>query len=349
MTVRVRTAIAFAASLLLAVLAIGPVGADTKSELDAARAQLVSVQQDLDSLTQQYADAQQRLAETMDRMDQVQARLDRSRSHLRGLQRDLSSRAREIYMSGGAGTLELLLASDSFAQFSDRVVFLGQVARDDSDMMAGAAVTGEQLRRQQDELTRLSKDQQDTAASLKAQEASIENKLAEAQALEAKLTDQYAQEQPAARAAAAAAAQAKSAAAAPVVGSGALKVCPVGTPRSFVDSFGDPRPGGRTHQGIDMIAPYGTPIYAAQSGRYEDDYNDLGGISAEVWASNGDYTYYAHMSSRAGIPNGASVSAGTVIGYVGHTGDTQVDHLHFEYHPGGGSAIDPYGMLVALC
>jgi murein DD-endopeptidase MepM/ murein hydrolase activator NlpD len=134
-----------------------------------------------------------------------------------------------------------------------------------------------------------------------------------------------------------------------VVGSGALKVCPVGNPRSFVDTFGDPRPGGRTHQGIDLIAPYGTPIYAAQSGRYEDDYNDLGGISAEVWASNGDYTYYAHMSSRAGIPNGASVSAGTVIGYVGHTGDTQVDHLHFEYHPGGGSAIDPYGMLVALC
>jgi murein DD-endopeptidase MepM/ murein hydrolase activator NlpD len=43
------------------------------------------------------------------------------------------------------------------------------------------------------------------------------------------------------------------------------------------------------------------------------------------------------------------VGAGTVIGYVGSTGDTNVNHLHFEYHPGGGSAIDPYGMLLAVC
>jgi murein DD-endopeptidase MepM/ murein hydrolase activator NlpD len=98
-----------------------------------------------------------------------------------------------------------------------------------------------------------------------------------------------------------------------------------------------------------MVAPYGTPIYAAQTGRYQDDYNTLGGISSLVYGPGGDYTYYAHESSRAGIANGATVTAGTVIAYVGHTGDTVVDHLHFEYHPGGGAAVDPYAMLLAVC
>ena len=87
----------------------------------------------------------------------------------------------------------------------------------------------------------------------------------------------------------------------------------------------------------------GTPVYAAQSGRFEQNYNSLGGISALVYAPNGDYTYYAHMSSYAGVGNGASVSAGTQIGHVGNTGNASggITHLHFEYHPGGGGATNP--------
>ncbi|MEO8424468.1 MAG: peptidoglycan DD-metalloendopeptidase family protein, partial [Actinomycetota bacterium] len=75
--------------------------------------------------------------------------------------------------------------------------------------------------------------------------------------------------------------------------------------------------------------------------------NDLGGNAVLVYHDGGsDFTYYAHMSSY-----GASghVGAGQVIGYVGSTGDTSVNHLHFEYHPGGGGAIDPYQTLLAVC
>jgi murein DD-endopeptidase MepM/ murein hydrolase activator NlpD len=100
-----------------------------------------------------------------------------------------------------------------------------------------------------------------------------------------------------------------------------------------------------------MLAPLGTPVYAAQAGVFQQNNNALGGISAIVTGANGDYTYYAHMSAYAGIPDGATVSAGTEIGHVGNTGDAQGGpyHLHFEYHPGGGGAVDPYQLLVGVC
>ncbi len=132
-----------------------------------------------------------------------------------------------------------------------------------------------------------------------------------------------------------------------ITGSGAIQTCPVAGPNSFVDSFGWPRPGGRTHQGIDLIAAYGTPIVAVAPGNARSASSVLGGLGVVVeHDSGGDWTFYAHLSSYAAMGH---VSAGTVIGYVGSTGDTSVNHLHFEYHPNGGAAVNPYSALVAVC
>ncbi len=118
-------------------------------------------------------------------------------------------------------------------------------------------------------------------------------------------------------------------------------------PNSFVDSFGWPR-DGHTHQGIDMISPFGTPVVAAHPGVVTHSSSTSGGIQAYVRASSGTYTFYAHLSSYSSA--GGSVGAGTVIGYVGSTGNAgSTNHLHFEYHPGGGGAVDPYQMLLAVC
>ncbi len=336
-----------AASILLATLVSLPVFADTATELNAARQRLASVQSQLDRLAEQYAAAQTRYAETQDRIDRVKARIQRVRTRMSRIQAALGARARDAYESGGISTLELLLSSNSFSQFSDRVEYLGSLAKGDSNLLIQASVSNEQLRRAQSDLNDLSRKQAATVASLSRQKAEIARKLEEARALEAKLADRLARE----RAAAAAAARARAEAARRAIGGAGLQACPVGQPRAYSDDFGVPRPGGRRHQGIDMFAPLGTPIYAAQPGRFEENYNDLGGTSALVYGDSGDYTYYAHMSSYAGVPNGAHVAAGTVIGHVGNSGDAQGGpyHLHFEYHPGGGAAVDPYRLLKAVC
>ena len=134
-----------------------------------------------------------------------------------------------------------------------------------------------------------------------------------------------------------------------ITGSGWLLTCPVAGANSFVDSFGDPRPGGRTHMGIDLIAALGTPVVAVHGGTVHRTGSTIGGLGV-VLSHDGsaDWTFYTHFSQYGAYGEGAHVGAGQVIGYVGNTGTT-VYHLHFEYHPGGGAAVNPYSALLGVC
>lgn len=133
-------------------------------------------------------------------------------------------------------------------------------------------------------------------------------------------------------------------------------VFPVGEPYSFIDSWGYPRMTGTEyehgHQGSDIMAPFGTPLYAAERGitiRVGDDV--LGGTKLWVKGQSGTYYYYAHMQSYAdGIAEGTLVEAGDVVGFVGNSGNAQggPPHVHFQIHPGGGEPVNPYGLLKVV-
>lgn len=346
---RIKIVFALVVALTTLTLASMPVRADTAGQLSAARARLSVVQSALDRMVARYSEAQSRYANTQERIDALKVEMGKVQARMLRVQELMTARVRRVFESGGGDTIQILLTADSFAQFTDRIQYLGRLAQGDDELIFESQATGEELRRTREDLATLSKSQAATVNALSAQKAAIARLFNEQSSLVAKLRDRLAAEQAAAARRAAALADA----AARAVGGGALKACPVGQPRAFSDDFGDPRYGGgyHTHQGIDILAPLGTPVYAAQSGRLSLDYNSLGGISANVYGDSGDRTYYAHMSSYAGVPSGAHVPAGLQIGHVGNTGDAAGGpyHLHFEYHPGGGSAVDPYRMLVAVC
>ncbi len=98
----------------------------------------------------------------------------------------------------------------------------------------------------------------------------------------------------------------------------------------------------RYHTGVDLSAPYGTPIRAACDGVVlAKDGGGWAGINVSIAHAGGGATLYAHMSSKT-VRAGQVVKAGQVIGYVGLTGRTFGPHLHFEYYPNPSSIGDPY-------
>jgi peptidoglycan LD-endopeptidase LytH len=105
-------------------------------------------------------------------------------------------------------------------------------------------------------------------------------------------------------------------------------------PGELLNTFDDSRSAGRVHEAIDIIAPRNTPVVAVEGGRIAKLFtSDLGGLTIYQFDPTEKYSYYyAHLERYApGIQEGAQVSPGQVIGYVGTTGNAGKDnpHLHF--------------------
>jgi peptidoglycan LD-endopeptidase LytH len=99
------------------------------------------------------------------------------------------------------------------------------------------------------------------------------------------------------------------------------------------DTWGHARSEGRSHEGIDILAPEGTRVRAVADGRIVKFFDSVpGGITIYQFdQSNRFVFYYAHLRSRArNLAEGDYVRQGDVIGYVGQTGNAPVPHLHFE-------------------
>lgn len=124
------------------------------------------------------------------------------------------------------------------------------------------------------------------------------------------------------------------------------------------DNFNDKRGVGRVHKAIDIMAPWGTPVLAADDGKVAKiSSNRAGGLALYQSDSSGRLVYYyAHLAGYAeGLREGQAVKRGDVIGYVGATGNApdSAPHLHFqvmlitqERRWWGGEAINPYEALA---
>jgi peptidase M23-like protein len=155
------------------------------------------------------------------------------------------------------------------------------------------------------------------------------------------------------------------AAAAPPKGAVPTLIFPVAGPTTYIDDFGQPRAGG-PHQGNDLLAAKKTPVVAVEAGKIEFwTTSASAGCMLYLYGSSGTMYEYIHLNNdltmrndnrgkcvagtayAPGLKNGAHVSAGQMLGYVGDSGDANGihPHLHFEVHPGGGAAVSPYSYL----
>jgi murein DD-endopeptidase MepM/ murein hydrolase activator NlpD len=130
-------------------------------------------------------------------------------------------------------------------------------------------------------------------------------------------------------------------------------------PARLRSSWGEARGGGRRHEGLDVMAPLGTPVIAAAGGVIEKLYFSKGGGGIALYQRSEDgrwIYYYAHLRGYApGIAEGKVVRAGEMLAYVGDTGNAGAGnyHLHFavaRMAPGEGwwqgTPVDPYPLLA---
>lgn len=277
-----------------------------------------------------------------DEIARMRARQRQVASDQTALQRDLREFVRTAVMHGGLSDSMAVLAAERPEEAFDRAQFVAVMAR--RDTAAAEEIVAAQ--RQHDRLVELIServaDLRERRSELKQTSTKVSDRLDELRIIEKRLEQRERR-----------AAKQSAAGAAPRAASTNGYACIQARPYTFIDTWGAARSGGRSHQGTDVMAPYGNEVYAFTAGRISQvSTGGLGGITLWLRGNDGSSYYYAHLSGYAtGITEGVSVQAGQLIASNGNSGNAAgtPPHVHFEAHPGGGGAVNPYPMLRAAC
>jgi murein DD-endopeptidase MepM/ murein hydrolase activator NlpD len=328
------------ALVILTIVALGlsSVAVGAESEVQQLQAQIRELQGDVNRAGDAYSDAYWKLEKTRDRLAALDKEIAAATAQLDAASARLSARAVQMYRSGGVDYLAILLSTDDFDEMLLRLEYVTRVGRQDADLIAEVTRISAELRAKRGELEKVRQSQDDEAARLKKESdrvtRALNSKQAEYNALQKKLKAAVARES----------GGSSSGSRYPPGPNG--MVFPVAGPCYYQDTWGAARSGGRSHQGTDIMAKTGTPLVACVSGTVRSKYHSLGGNSIWLTADNGWAFYYAHLSEY--VVRSGRVEAGQVIGKVGSTGNATAPHLHFEIHPNGGAAVNPYPYLKAM-
>jgi murein DD-endopeptidase MepM/ murein hydrolase activator NlpD len=323
------------ALLLVVVLGFAPSATAAETEVQKLQAKIKALQGEAAKAGQAYSDAYWQLDKTRVEMARVDGELNAAQERLGQVNARLSQRAMDMYRSGGADYFEILLSADDFDEMLLRLEYVQRVGQQDADIIAEVEVLQTELAARRAELEALKAGQAEEAARLKQAADKVDSELKAQKAEYDKLQKQLA--------AAIAAEKARTGTTTARVGPNGM-VFPVAGPNTYSDTWGAARSGGRSHKGTDIMANQGVPCVAVLSGTVRANESSLGGKTIWLTADNGWAFYYAHLDSYK-VTSG-HVSAGQVIGYVGSTGNAgSTNHLHFEIHPDGGAAVNPYPYL----
>jgi peptidoglycan LD-endopeptidase LytH len=332
--------------LALLGLLLAGIPALQAAPLDDARRRERALKAELQEATAELQAAEAALARATDQLAYDKGQLEAADRQQRGARAALAGQAAAMYRSGGLAIADALLEQDP-AQVPGRVEMATVLVSRNAQLIEDAQVTGDAYRSVLGRVTKGHERARALHEEARAAVTKLEAGLEEAQALEARLV-RLEQRRKAATKVAPTPPPSGGGGGGGVSASG--KACILERPYTYVDSWGAPRSGGRSHQGTDVMAPHGARVFAFVNGVVSRESTSAnGGIQLYLQGDNGVEYFYAHLSGYA-VSTGARVRAGQLIAYNGQTGNAQYTspHVHFEVHMGGG-AVNPYPHLKPVC
>lgn len=324
-----------------------------QQQLDSINASLDTVQTEITRLYGELEVAEANLAKQQEEYDQIKAQLEQS-------QTDFQTRVCAIYKNGDISYLDVLFSSENIEDFISGFIFLSKIVEQDQKTIATIQENKVLAEEKLNELERT----RNNILALQKQKESEEAAYAKQAEAKVALLDQLEGEQAALEKEIDEMASQSNSIASEInsyfaslsaedpgytyTGSGVF-TWPLSISGTLTSDYGyriHPISGKRKmHTGIDLAAPAGTPILAAESGTVIRVQNLSTGYGRNVIISHGSNiaTLYAHMSS-VNVSAGQTVSRGQKIGGVGTTGSSTGNHLHFEVRVNG-SHVSPWGYI----
>ena len=305
---------------------------ETKDRIRAGNQKLRRLQREMNRLATSIARTEHRLIRARERIVELQQETRQLELEALRLEEELDERNREAYMMGSAPVLYVLTAS-SAAEAAARLGFLNEMSRRDEVLAFKVANTTDRIASARAGIARAWQVVEISRLRLVADRKALWEKMRRFRQLVAELNIRAEQIR---------------------IEISRLRpfgACPLGGPHAISDSFGimhhhSKKEGGtHVHQGVDIAAAMGTPVIATFDGVAVQSSNSIGGQAVKVMGEFG-FTYNAHLSRFGQL---GAVEQGDVVGYVGTTGNASGPHLHFEWHPGNGEAVDPYDFLMLVC
>ncbi len=347
---------------------------DLKNQQKELQNQLKSIQADKSKALEQKSLLEQQINATQAEIDNISSQIQKYDELISQKQTELAQaeeeekaqyelfckRVRAMEEQGEVSYWSILFSSSDFADLLDNAMMVDEIMAYDNQVMDQLIAIREQIAQDKADLETARQEQQSAKEEQEAAKANLKSQEAEVDALISQISSQEDQVEKAhAQLQAAAAAVDKEIAAAEkelaaqisnvVSESGFMWPLPgYNTLSSLYGGRTHPVTGRpNNHTGIDIPAPSGTPIKAAKSGVVTTStYNSSYGNYVVVSHSDGTSTLYAHMVRR-GVSKGQTVSQGQTIGYVGTTGSSTGNHLHFEVRVNG-SRRDPVDFFQGM-